>query len=148
MKYLALATLAGTLAFGVAQAQDSARSGPTAPELQEGKAVYAHWCAPCHADVPSLAGTSSLAIKYQGTDIPAALEDRTDLSSPVIGVFVRNGVAWMPPFRPTEISNDDLAKLSAYLTAPLEDRGAHAENVAEEMVRKSAEARAAAGGDQ
>ncbi len=148
MKYLALAVLAGTLAFGVARAQDNARTGPTAPELQEGKAIYAHWCAPCHAAVPSLAGTSSLAIKYQGTDIPAALEDRTDLSAPVIGVFVRNGVAWMPPFRPTEISDGQLAALSAYLTAPLEDRGAHAELLAEEMVRKAAEARAQAGGDQ
>lgn len=143
MRYLALAAVVGTLAFGVAQAQDSARTGPTAPELQEGKAIYAHWCAPCHASNPRLAGTSSLAIKYQGTNIPAALEDRTDLSAPVIGVFVRNGVAWMPPFRPTEISNADLVELGAYLTAPLEDRGAHTENLAEEMVRKSA-----AGGDR
>ncbi|TIX50950.1 c-type cytochrome [Alteraurantiacibacter aquimixticola] len=120
---------------GAVAAQDAVRTGPAAPELAEGKAVYAHWCAPCHAAEPSLPGTMSLAAKYDGSDIPAALEDRTDLSAPVIGVFVRNGVAWMPPFRPTEISDAELAQLSAYLTAPLEDRGAHTPLLADEMVQ-------------
>lgn len=130
------ATLA--LAVGVATAQEAARTGPAAPELQHGKAVYARWCAPCHANSMGLAGTNSLTIKYQGTDIPGVLEDRTDLTAPVIAYFVRNGVAWMPPFRPTEISDADLVALSAYLTAPLEDRGAHAPLLADEMAAMEA----------
>ncbi|WAT17610.1 cytochrome c [Aurantiacibacter sp. MUD11] len=125
------ATLA--LCVGAATAQQATRTGPAAPELEQGKAVYAHWCAPCHADHPGLAGTASLAIKYADSDIPAALEDRTDLSAPLVAYFVRNGVAWMPPFRPTEISDAELAALSAYLTAPLEDRGAHTPLLADEM---------------
>lgn len=136
---LALAAVAGlALATGAATAQQSARSGPAAPELAEGKAVYAHWCAPCHADSMGLAGTNSLTIKYEGTDIPGVLEDRTDLSAPVISYFVRNGVAWMPPFRPTEISEAELAALSAYLTAPLDDRGAHVPLLADEMAAMEA----------
>ncbi len=132
----AVATVA--VAAGAATAQQAARTGPAAPELEHGKAVYAHWCAPCHADSMGLAGTNSLTIKYEGTDIPAALEDRTDLTAPVIAYFVRNGVAWMPPFRPTEISDADLAALTAYLTAPLDDRGAHAPLLADEMAAMEA----------
>ena len=136
---IALATAAVlALATGAATAQQSARTGPAAPELAEGKAVYAHWCAPCHADSMGLAGTNSLTIKYEGTDIPGVLEDRTDLTAPVISYFVRNGIAWMPPFRRTEISDAELAALSAYLTAPLEDRGAHTPLLAEEMVEMEA----------
>ena len=133
---LAALTLGGAL-FGTAQAQDAApvRTGPTAPELLEGKDVFAHWCAPCHAADPALAGTMALAAKYKG-EIPAALEDRDDLSPVLVEYFVRNGVAWMPPFRKTEISDAELAALGAYLSAPKEQRGAHAERLYAEMVHK------------
>lgn len=134
MKFFAVAAGVAALAFGAAQAQDSARTGVVAPEVAEGRAVYARWCAPCHANVPSLAGTRSLQAKYEGS-LPAALEDRTDLTPALIGHFVRNGVAWMPPFRPTEISDAQLAQLSAYLTSPLADRGAHAPLLAQEMAQ-------------
>ena len=134
MRIVLSAVAVAALAFGVAQAQDSARTGPAAPELAEGKAVFAKWCAPCHAPDPGLAGTFALQHKYEGT-VPAALENRTDLQPALVAYFVRNGVAWMPPFRPTEISDQQLAALSAYLTAPLDQRGAPAELLAEEMVQ-------------
>lgn len=117
---------------GSATAQEAVRSGTGDPALAEGRALYGHWCAPCHAANPRLAGTMSLAAKYQGS-VPAALEDRTDLSAPVIRHFVRNGVAWMPPFRPTELSEAQLAAVSAYLTAPLEQRGGHVPLLADEL---------------
>ncbi len=138
MRLLVASAALLALGIGVVAAQEATRTGPGAPELAEGKAVYAHWCAPCHANEPGLAGTMSLAVKYEGTDIPAVLEDRTDLSAPVITFFVRNGVAWMPPFRPTEISDTELEQLNAYLTAPLEDRGAHVPLLGEEMVELNA----------
>ena len=134
MRSLAIAAAIAALAFGAAQAQDAVRTGPAAPDLAEGKAVFAHWCAPCHAPSPRLAGTFALQHKYEGR-LPAALEHRTDMAPALISYFVRNGVAWMPPFRPTEVSDAELAALTAYLTAPLDQRGAPAENVAEEMVR-------------
>lgn len=128
---------AAALAFGGARAQEGAlaRTDSTATEIEAGKRVYAHWCAPCHAAEPGLAGTMSLEAKYEGR-VPAALENRTDLTPDLIAYFVRNGVAWMPPFRPTEISDTELAALSRYLTAPLDDRGSHAMLLAEEMAGK------------
>jgi len=136
MKQLAImAAIAALAVSGLAAAQQATRTGPTAPELAHGRDVFARWCAPCHAVGPRLAGTMSLQAKYQGR-VPAALEDRTDLTGPVISLFVRNGVAWMPPFRPTEITNADLAALNAYLTAPLNQRGSHAPLLAQEMAQR------------
>ena len=115
----------------------SAANGTAAPELAEGKVVYDKWCTPCHGDAPRLAGTLALQTKYEGK-IPAALELRTDLTPETVSYFVRNGVAWMAPFRKTEISDAELAAIGAYLTAPLEERGLSAEALAK--------ARAAQGG--
>jgi len=120
------------LTIGAAQAAEP-RSGETAEPLLEGKAVFTEWCAPCHAANPRLAGTLALRTRY-GDSKPAVLEDRTDLTPAVTEYFVRNGIAWMPPFRPTEITDAQLAALSAYLAAPLEQRGAHAILLAEEMM--------------
>ncbi|HEY5567547.1 MAG TPA: hypothetical protein VIM81_09925 [Gammaproteobacteria bacterium] len=44
-----------------------------------------------------------------------ALEERTDLVPELNGMFVRNGLSIVPPFRKTEISDADLATLAAYL---------------------------------
>ena len=115
----------------------SAANGAAAPQLAEGKVVYDKWCTPCHGEAPRLAGTLALQTKYEGK-IPAALELRTDLTPETVSYFVRNGVAWMAPFRKTEISDAELAAIGAYLSAPLEERGLSAEALAK--------ARAAQGG--
>jgi hypothetical protein len=44
------------------------------------------------------------------------LLDRTDLAPQVVSAFVRQGVLLMAPFRKTEITDADLAALSAYAT--------------------------------
>ena len=118
-----------------AEAQPAVRSGATAPALEPGKRLYAKWCAPCHAADPRLAGTLALQHKYGG-ELPAALEDRTDLTPETVAYFVRNGVAWMAPFRKTKISDAELTAMGAYLSAPLTERGAHAELLADEMMRE------------
>lgn len=124
---LALAALgAAALASISVQAADS---GTVAAEHAAGKAVYDYWCATCHADSPGLAGTLALQTKYDGA-IPAALELRTDLQPETVTYFVRNGVAWMAPFRKTEVSDAELAAIGAYLAAPLEDRGLSAAGLA------------------
>ncbi len=84
--------------------------------LERGAAVFNNWCSACHSRGPQNApGTASLQMKYQGS-VPAALEDRRDLTPEVVKVFVRNGVAMMAPFRKTEVSDADLDALAAYLT--------------------------------
>jgi len=91
----------------------------TAPETKAapaavGPAVYERWCAPCHAAGPGHPGTQSLQLKY-GDKTPAVLLERTDLSPQAVSVFVRQGVLMMAPFRKTEISDAELAALSAYV---------------------------------
>lgn len=83
---------------------------------ERGAAVFNNWCSACHSrDTRNAPGTTSLQHKYQGS-VPAALEDRTDLTPEVIELFVRNGVATMPFYRKTEIADTELAALAAYLT--------------------------------
>jgi mono/diheme cytochrome c family protein len=88
----------------------------TVGSLQEqGAAVFNNWCSACHSRGPMNApGTTSLEYKYRG-EVPAALEDRTDLTAEVIELYVRNGVAMMPIFRKTELSDADVEALAAYL---------------------------------
>jgi mono/diheme cytochrome c family protein len=127
MKGVALAVTSLLMAAnaGVALAQEK-------PAVEKGRTVFAHYCAPCHASgrgadgAPMLPGTHALQLKYKGTK-PALLEQRTDLSFELIKTFVRNGVASMPPFRKTEVTDDDLKAISAYLAATARN-GARARN--------------------
>lgn len=104
------------LAFSVAGvAQQSA--------VQRGNAKFQHSCAPCHgAGVGDdgramLPGTDALRIKYKGASppVPALLEERTDLTAPVIKAFVRHGSFSMPPFRPTELTDAEISDIAAYI---------------------------------
>ncbi|MFC4257355.1 cytochrome c [Altererythrobacter xixiisoli] len=118
----AAATIATCGAWAAGQTSSAAGSAPVPARLAEGKAVYDKWCAPCHTDSAGLAGTLALQTKYKG-EKPAVLEHRTDLTPEIVNYYVRNGVAWMAPFRKTEVSDAQLAAIGEYLTAPLEDRG-------------------------
>ena len=84
-------------------------------ELERGEQVYVQWCAICHSDGPGMAGTIILAMRYQGA-VPALLQERTDLTAPLLDVFVRQGFGAMPYFRKTEISDADFDALVTYLT--------------------------------
>ncbi len=86
----------------------------TTDQQKRGKAVYAEWCAPCHAPGPRRPGTQALDALYKGKK-PGVLEERTDLVPALTETFVRRGVSVMPAFRKTEISDADLAALAAYL---------------------------------
>ena len=88
-----------------------------AQDLPHGKAVYDLWCAPCHAPGPKHPGTQALEILYKG-EKPASLEQRLDLTPELVATFVRTGVSIMPFFRKTEISDQDLADLGAWLAQP------------------------------
>ena len=95
-----------------ASAQAAVATSPTSAST--GKAVYEHWCAPCHAPGPGHPGTQSLQVKYAGK-LPPVLLDRTDLSPQAVTVFVRQGVLLMAPFRKTQITDGELSALTAYV---------------------------------
>lgn len=112
MRKLVLAVIA-CCAVTPALAQD-------ADAIARGKTKFAHSCEPCHGKGVGddgramLPGTDALRIKYQGS-LPAALEDRTDLSADVLKTYVRMGSFSMPPFRKTELSDAEIVDIATYL---------------------------------
>lgn len=80
-----------------------------------GKAVYDHWCTPCHAPGPGHPGTQSLQIKYGDSGVPSVLEERDNLTPEYVRTIVRKGILSMAPFRKTEISDAELDDIAAYL---------------------------------
>lgn len=102
--FIALALCGSTSAF--AQAADAA-------QVESGARIYRYWCVECHNARGF--GTVSLERRYQGA-IPAILEQRRDLNSAFIQYVTRNGMSFMPSFRKTEITDKELAALTAYLT--------------------------------
>lgn len=91
----------------------AAFAGPDQEQIERGHKVYDKWCFPCHGTGVGKPGTDSLAARGQK---PAVLEERTDLTVPMIKQFVRHGVLFMPVFRKTEISDAELDAIAAYLT--------------------------------
>ena len=99
----------------------------TDPLVRRGKQVFDARCRACHgaADPQGkteaskatqlVPGTYALSLRYKGVK-PALLEERTDLTSEAVAAFVRHGGGgFMPSFRPTEVSDEDLKALGAYL---------------------------------
>jgi mono/diheme cytochrome c family protein len=99
-----------------------------AASAERGAAVYEAWCAHCHDRVPEgsalemLPGPASLALKYGGALSPY-IKERPDLTNfATLEVFLRNGSGSMPPFRKTELADDDIAAVAAYFARTSSDR--------------------------
>lgn len=113
---LAALVLAGGWLSGAPMALAAAPAAP--PNLTLGEQVYARWCVHCHAAGRGNPGTQSLQVKY-GDRVPAVLLERTDLTPEAVALFTRQGVLSMPPFRKTEITDAELAALSAFVARRL-----------------------------
>jgi mono/diheme cytochrome c family protein len=95
------------------------------PLERRGQEVFNERCAACHGPIPKdligppylppMPGTQALRARYKGA-VPAELEQRTDLTVEFVKAIVRGGSNSMPFFRPTELSDDDITALGAYLT--------------------------------
>ncbi len=110
--------LIGAPAFGAGPAVSwklfaDPASEQSAP-AQTGKVDFLNACAVCHAAQPDRPGTMSLQFKYAGR-LPAALEQRTDLTPEMVTYYVRHGIAMMPSFRKTELSDAQVAAIATYL---------------------------------
>ena len=123
MSVACLGTLlfATTLSASAAEPTISWKPLPTAAatgksQIERGAVAFQNACAVCHGTGPDRPGTSSLEFKYQGQR-PALLEKRTDLTPEVVLYFIRNGIAMMPQFRKTELSDAQAAAIAAYLSS-------------------------------
>jgi (+)-pinoresinol hydroxylase len=85
------------------------------PGDSRGYVLFQQACSVCHGAGPAKPGTRALRAKYQGKE-PALLEERRDLSADYVRVTIRHGVSVMPPFRKTELSDDDVNAIVTYLT--------------------------------
>lgn len=114
---LSVSLLGGIVMVQAARAQDATTQASEAARPPGGK-IFHRWCSDCHsaADGP---GSMVLQRKYQG-QVPAILEQRTDLNPDYVKQVVREGIGFMPNFRKTEISDAELALVAAYL-APSQD---------------------------
>ncbi len=88
---------------------------PKSNREPQGYVQYHEYCTACHGAGVGKPGTLALQAKYKGSK-PAVLADRTDLTPQLVKTYVRNGVAAMPFFRKTEISDADLDAIAAYLS--------------------------------
>ena len=110
------------LAILLASVAPAWSAAPPDAAIASGKVLFSRLCAPCHGADHSdggramLPGTDALRIKYRGT-LPALLEQRKDLTPEIIRTFVRKGTFSMPPFRKTEISDEQIGQVSAYLAS-------------------------------
>jgi mono/diheme cytochrome c family protein len=103
---LCIALVVWSLASSLATAQEA--------EYLQGMRVYEKWCAPCHDPGIEHPGTLALTTKYSGLK-SGVLLDWTDLRPEITRAFVRTGLSVMPFFRKTEISDEQLDALAAYL---------------------------------
>ncbi len=86
------------------------------PKQQEGKALFEATCVYCHN--PRGWGTERL--KTRLPEDRAVLAERTDLDPAYIRAVVRNGLISMPAYTPTDLSDEQIEAVAAYLTR---DRG-------------------------
>ncbi len=122
-----MGTMSFTMGLVVVGALAGQALAQATPDIDHGRAVFRLWCAGCHNPNPALqrngqdlvgrvfAGTYTLEQRYKGTK-PAALEERKDLSPSDVRFVVRHGLNMMPLSRKTEISDEDLDDVAAYLT--------------------------------
>jgi len=89
---------------------------PTAeyiPSNRSGKVIFDLHCAGCHDPGNAHAATKQLAL-VRGEDL-AVIRERKDLVPIYIKHVVRDGLLEMPPFRPTDINDNELENLATYI---------------------------------
>jgi len=115
MRARTMVVLVGMLASATAFGQNRAA------QIAEGKQLFEYWCATCHGPgignfgSKYLPGEAALRAKYKGA-VPGLLHERTDLTPEFVKLFVRQGISVMPFFRTTEINDQQLDAIAAYLT--------------------------------
>jgi len=83
--------------------------------IQQGEQIFLAKCDYCHGPGPQKSGTTLLQRRYKDA-LPALLSKRTNLTPEYIRTVVRTYTTSMTPYRITEINDQELDALAAYLT--------------------------------
>ena len=103
----AMLLMALTSAVTIASAAE-----PLTPEQQQGKALYEATCNYCH----NARGFATERLRTRLQEDRSILVDRTDLDPAYIRTIVRNGLASMPAYTPTDLNETQIRAIAAYLT--------------------------------
>jgi len=98
------------VACAVAQESSVARE----PIVAQGREVFMARCEYCHGQGLQKGGTMALQGRYQGA-VPAVLDQRTNLTPEYIRAVVRTNTNGMSPIRITEVDEQQLDAVIAYL---------------------------------
>ncbi len=78
-----------------------------------GQELFEHWCADCHNPGPGHPGTLRMEGDFGAAN--SVLRDMQAVNRPLIHLAVRRGFAMMPPFRQTEISDEEMERIASYI---------------------------------
>ena len=90
-----------------------AATAACAQDALPGKQVFDRYCAECHA--PGFGHPGTMQLERTRGRAQSLLEARKDLIPVYVSTVVRNGLAEMPPYRPSEIDDAALSALVQYL---------------------------------
>jgi mono/diheme cytochrome c family protein len=80
----------------------------------QGKVLFEATCIYCH----NPRGWATERLKLRNGAERAVLVERTDLDAAYIRTVVRNGLASMPAYTPTDLSEEEIRAIATYLTRP------------------------------
>jgi cytochrome c5 len=98
----------------------ASQSVAAASDPAVGQTVFEHWCLPCHAPGGGHPGTNRLAERLSVEN--SVILERSGLTVDYVKAVVRNGFQMMPPFRITEVSEQELDAVANYVAS----HGGHA----------------------
>jgi mono/diheme cytochrome c family protein len=81
-------------------------------QQQQGKALFEATCAYCH----NARGFGTERLRTRLPEDRSVLTERTDLDAAYIRTIVRSGLASMPAYTPTDLSEEQIRAIAAYLT--------------------------------
>lgn len=82
------------------------------PRQQQGKALFEATCAYCH----NARGFATERLRTRLPEDRTVLTERTDLDPTYIRTIVRNGLASMPAYTPTDLNEEQIRAIGEYLT--------------------------------
>ena len=105
---VAMALSFATMVVGAAESES------LNPQQQQGKALFEATCAYCH----NARGFATERLRTRLPEDRSVLTERTDLDPAYIRTIVRNGLASMPAYTPTDLNEAQIRAIAAYLARP------------------------------
>jgi len=95
----------------VAVVVGAAETETLTPQQQQGKALFDATCNYCH----NARGFATERLRTRLPEDRSVLTERTDLDPNYIRTIVRNGLASMPAYTPTDLNEEQIRAIAAYL---------------------------------